>query len=303
MELPIIQNPLANVERFEGSQEDYFAIDAYSSTDLRTLFKERMNPYAVKRQRETPFKDTDATLLGSLIDCRITEPKMVEERYLREPEFEFYPTTDPQWAFANGILEGLDPLEAYGKGYAKPTEKSAKKLLEQLDPWLAFQRLMKMSNQLPIRDDLWKRSDGAIEACRRHKRFPSMVRDAEKQVIFIGEAFGVRWKGMLDLFDGYVVTDIKSTEDWLKIKGNFFQRGYNIQSRLYSWMASVDETQHFYVETCEPHRTKLVSTTQYTLEASGITEDLMKRIAHADATGDWMHTMEYSTSPQGYEVL
>lgn len=302
MEAMGVNNPFDKVEIIDCSQEEYFPIDAYSSSDIRRLLKDHMNPWGVKKQRETPISESDQMLIGSVVDCSITEPHLVDTRYQREPEFDFYPTTIAQEGFAHMLSQGVPLMDAYAANYKAATEAKAKKLQEQLDPWMAYQRSIADSGKTSVRSDLWERAQCGIQAARKHKLFPGVVKDSETQKVFIGEAFGVRWKGMADLINPHVVTDVKTTEDWLKIRSNFFRRGYNVQGRLYTWLAKMDAMQHFYIETVEPYRTKMVDTTDHIIEASALTRELMMRLAHAHNTGNWKHSMEYDTH-QGYEEL
>lgn len=295
-------SPLENVMRIECSQERYFEIDAYSSTDLRAVLKEAMNPWGVKKQRDTPFRDTDQTLMGSLTDCYLTEPEMVDRRYIRIPEFSFVPTTDAQRGVADAMIAGAGALEAYKANYAQPTQAKADKMAASLHEWVQFHKGLIMDERKPIRGDLWTRAEAAVEALHKDLRLPRKVEGFHSQVCFVGEAYGVKWKGMLDFLGPHAVIDLKTTEDWLKIRSNFFRRGYNVQGRLYTWLADTGFMNHVYAETIGPYRTKIVDTTEHIEEASGLTKNLMQRIAHADKTGDWKRTMEYYEN-NGFEEL
>ena len=57
-------NPFKNIQRLDISQEEYFAIDAYSSTDLRTLYIDRGQPYGMAQKKAGSYVESDAMLLG-----------------------------------------------------------------------------------------------------------------------------------------------------------------------------------------------------------------------------------------------
>lgn len=286
-------NPFTNIERVECSQEEYYAIDAYSGSDIRKLYADRNNPYGVKKQRSTPVVETDAMLLGSLLDCMITEPEMVRERYLEMPEFSFLPTTPKQKAFVAAVMGGDDLIKAHADNYANSSERSAQDLYDSLEPYMAFLKLT-AGEKKGVASPLWHRARECYKSLMANKRFKELCGDSySMQSVYVAEAFGVRWKGMLDLDGSTWACDVKTTEDWYGIRGNFFRRGYDLQGRIYTWLSGKDIYYNAYAESVDPHRTKVVNTTQHVNDCSERCIDLMIRIAHADKSGDWLHTMEY----------
>ena len=300
------QNPFKNIERIHCTAEEYRAIEAYSGSDIRTLYADRMNPYGVWKRRQEEYGESEAMLLGSVLDCMVTEPQTFDDRYIVEPEFDNYPTTDKQHAFVNDILAGYDAMQAHAMHYSNSSSKAAMALLRDMKPYIEYQLSLSNSMRKSVPSRIMARAKAMHNALSRHRVFPDIAYESEKQAVFVGEAFGVRWKGMIDFLykTGGTFTkgiDLKTTEDWSGIRTNFFRRGYNFQGRVYSWLAGVDRFMNMYAESIDPHRTKLVDTTQYVEECGGTVIDLMVRLAHADKTGDWKHTMEYSED--GYENL
>ena len=301
-------NPFKNIRRLDISQEEYFAIDAYSSTDLRTLYIDRGQPYGMAQKKAGAYVESDAMLLGSVIDCLITEPSEFDNRFAVWTRDLNLPSTTLQQAVCDEIIAGVDPAEAHAKHYKNSGEKAVDQFLEQFEPYCTNYRLINLGEEKKRRmlsADIAERAREAVSAARQHTQFVEIVRSSEKQVAFVGEAFGVQWKGLLDFYRPGYVTDLKTTSNFLGIRSSFNQRAYAIQMRLYSWLAEAHTAEHFYIETQEPYRTKLTDEPTQLMNEEFWTEktlEMMQRIAHHHNTGDWTRTMEYYTNG-GYERL
>jgi hypothetical protein len=301
-------NPFKNIRRLDISQEEYFAIDAYSSTDLRTLYIDRGQPYGMAQKKAGAYVESDAMLLGSVIDCLITEPSEFDNRFAVWTRDLNLPSTTLQQAVCDEIIAGVDPAEAHAKHYKNSGEKAVAQFLEQFEPYCTNYRLINLGEEKKRRmlsADIAERAREAVSAARQHTQFVEIVRSSEKQVAFVAEAFGVQWKGLLDFCRPGYVTDLKTTSNFLGIRSSFNQRAYAIQMRLYSWLAEAHTAEHFYIETQEPYRTKLTDEPTQLMNEEFWTEktlEMMQRIAHHHNTGDWTRTMEYYTNG-GYERL
>jgi hypothetical protein len=301
-------NPFKNIRRLDISQEEYFAIDAYSSTDLRTLYIDRGQPYGMAQKKAGAYVESDAMLLGSVIDCLITEPSEFDNRFAVWTRDLNLPSTTLQQAVCDEIIAGVDPAEAHAKHYKNSGEKAVAQFLEQFEPYCTNYRLINLGEEKKRRmlsADIAERAREAVSAARQHTQFVEIVRSSEKQVAFVAEAFGVQWKGLLDFYRPGYVTDLKTTSNFLGIRSSFNQRAYAIQMRLYSWLAEAHTAEHFYIETQEPYRTKLTDEPTQLMNEEFWTEktlEMMQRIAHHHNTGDWTRTMEYYTNG-GYERL
>jgi len=301
-------NPFKSIQRLDISQEEYFAIDAYSSTDLRTLYIDRGQPYGMAQKKAGAYVESDAMLLGSVIDCLITEPSEFDNRFAVWTRDLNLPSTTLQQAVCDEIIAGVDPAEAHAKHYKNSGEKAVAQFLEQFGPYCTNYRLINLGEEKKRRmlsADIAERAREAVSAARQHTQFVEIVRGSEKQVAFVAEAFGVQWKGLLDFCRPGYVTDLKTTSNFLGIRSSFNQRAYAIQMRLYSWLAEAHTAEHFYIETQEPYRTKLTDEPTQLMNEEFWTEktlEMMQRIAHHHNTGDWTRTMEYYTNG-GYERL
>ena len=301
-------NPFKNIQRLDISQEEYFAIDAYSSTDLRTLYIDRGQPYGMAQKKAGSYVESDAMLLGSVIDCLITEPKEFDNRFAVWTRDINTPNTPLQQAVCDEIIAGVDPTEAHANHYKNSGEKAVAQFLEQFQPYCSNYRMINMGEEKKRRmlsADLAERAREAVSAAREHTQFVEIVKGSDKQVAFVAEAFGVQWKGLLDFYRPGYVTDLKTTSDFLGIRSNFNRRAYAIQMRLYAWLAEAHTAEHFYIETQEPYRTKLTDEPTELMNEEFWTEktlEMMQRIAHHHKSGDWLHSMEYHTNG-GYERL
>ena len=301
-------NPFKNIQRLDISQDEYFAIDAYSSTDLRTLYADRGQPYGMAQKKAGSYVETDAMLLGSAIDCMITEPKEFDNRFVEAPRSAVTPNTALQQKVCDEILGGTDPAEAHAMHYKNSGEKAIAQFMESFENYIALNKLVNLGEGTPRRilsAKLAERAREAVSAARQHTQFVEIVKGSDKQVAFVAEAFGVQWKGLLDFYRPGYVTDLKTTSDFLSIRSNFNRRAYAIQMRLYSWLAEAQTSEHFYIETEAPYRTKLTEEPTELMNEefwTGKTLEMMQRIAHHHKSGDWLRSMEYYTDG-GYERL
>lgn len=67
------------------TEEQYFSIEAASNSVLNRMTQ---SPAHCKYYMETPFKQTDSMLLGSVVHCLLLEPELFEARYAVEPNWD-----------------------------------------------------------------------------------------------------------------------------------------------------------------------------------------------------------------------
>ena len=144
-------NPFKNIQRLDISQEEYFAIDAYSSTDLRTLYADRGQPYGMAQKKAGDYVETDAMLLGSAVDCMITEPKEFDNRFVEAPRSAVTPNTALQQKVCDEILRGTDPAEAHAMHYKNSGEKAVAQLMESFENYIALNKLVNLGEGTPRR--------------------------------------------------------------------------------------------------------------------------------------------------------
>lgn len=124
-------------------ESEYFQHPAISRSDL--LLIER-SPRLFDAQREGDYTrpDSDAFRMGSLIEMRLFEPDLFDEKYALQSTSAIPPSSPQQKAFIQDIINGLDMHEAYSSSYSVKGKsddaiaKAAYGLISDYGPYIEF---------------------------------------------------------------------------------------------------------------------------------------------------------------------
>lgn len=148
---------------------EYHAIDAWGSSALKAM--RRGPPARVVWERESESKDTDATILGTAVHCKLLTPDLYAANYAVKPE-------------------GMSFATKEGKAWRDDPERAGRILLSH---------------------DVGAQVDQIVEALLSNKRVNDSLGSAGREVSFVWDCSvtGERCKGRPDWFDDECIYDLK----------------------------------------------------------------------------------------------
>lgn len=172
------------------------------------------------------FEPTAAMIEGDLIDCLLTEPDAVEDRFLIAPE-------ECSLATHAGLTAWCDLLgvERFDDDKVRERQAWVKHNIEQVEKRIVPEKTF--MNAKEIARHVWNNdaSRWVLESCT----------ETQKEVSF--SAFGWEWRGKLDVFGADIlVSDMKLTIDaeYKRFHRQIEQMGYLYQAAIYTIGAGIE---------------------------------------------------------------